>query len=114
MSQPEPDPKEHRRAQIRESVARHKERLRQMTALERLAYKHRASLGENCDPYTRPEWQQAEVLRVRLEDLIRDAGALHDEILGRLKRDGVDDPGLALLAAALATEAESRFSLKPF
>ena len=118
MSRPATYTPEERRArrleQIRASVARHAERLAEMTRLEQAAWKSRASLGEGFDPYTAEERAEAERLNARLAEIRRDAERLNKRLAERLTGAVREDPRLAPLLAEIATGGASRLTLPPF
>lgn len=110
----QPDPKEARRAQIRQAVARHKEKMDSLTRLEQLALRLKESLGENYDPYTPEERRVAERLSRSLDELAAEAEAFHDSLVGRLRREGEENPALLTLAEGLSLARGRRVTLEPF
>ena len=92
-----------RKAQIQSAVERNRAKLRAMTPLDAAAWKSRASLNGNADPYTPAEREIALALRERIASLEMEAEALHAAVLGRIA-NGVDrgDPEAASMAEAVS------------
>lgn len=111
-NQPE-DSLERRRASVRASVARHKERLGSLSPIEQAAWKARASLGEAFDPYTPAERSRLERIRRMQADLAKEVETLNATMLERYRHAIGDDPRLAVILAELEHGKELRVSLKP-
>lgn len=105
---------ERRRAGIRESVARHHARMISMTRLEKAAYKARASLGEELNPYTAEEAAAVASFQEQIRSLEASAERLNAQIQARLLRDIPGQPTLAPLLAELQNGNMVRIDLKPF
>lgn len=113
LPEPAKDAKEHRRAQVRASVARHAARLSQLSSLEQAAYKARASLGESFDPYTPEERHSLECIRRLQSELQEAAASLNAQMTRRLERDLAKNAALVVLLAELKSGSDVRVSLKP-
>lgn len=108
------DSKERRRATVRASVARHKERLSKMTRLEQAAWKARASLGESFDPYTPEERAEVEKIRRLTAELERAAESLNAKLRDRLAGASAEDPRLAALLGAVVGAESTKLLLPPY
>lgn len=104
---------ERRRERVRASVARHNERLSQMSSLEQVAWKARASLGEDFDPYTPEERERLEYIRKVRAALEAEADRLNQDITTRLRASLADNPSLAPLLTELEYGSTIRVALKP-
>ncbi len=87
--------------------------MKELTPLERLAWKQRGELGEPFDPYTAEERKLLQGLQRRQRDLEREAEALHRALVARLARDGEANPALRRLGAALELESMTRLEIHP-
>lgn len=97
----------------RENVARHKARMDALSPLERAAWKARAKLGENYDPYTPAERARLEKIRELTAALESEAEGLHADVTRRLEASVGDKPELAALLGALSTRKAKRIDLPP-
>lgn len=104
---------ERKRERVRASVARHAERLSAMSPLEQVAYKARASLGEDFDPYTPEERERLEYIRKVQRALEAEVARLNAKMKDRYKTAIVDQPKLAPILAELENGKEIRVQLKP-
>ncbi len=104
---------ERTRARVLLSVKKHAERLKNLSPLEQAAWKARATLGADFDPYTPEERERLEYIRKVRRALEAETDRLNAKISNRLRAAVVDNPGLAALLGELANGKEVRVSLKP-
>lgn len=94
-----------RKEQIKRNVQAARERLKAMTPLEGAFYGARKAIGEDLDPYTPEEREQALKIQTMMERLEQAAEALEARILRRLEREALSsEAGKAKLAAALSAK----------
>lgn len=103
-----------RRKTIRASVDRHNERMAAMTRLEQAAWMERKALGEDAQPYTPRELEEAEAIRAQTEALQARAKALNQTVAHRLEREAGRDEGKAALLTRFKTMRTVRVELTPF
>lgn len=108
-----PEAVEARRALVRESVARHKERQSSLSRLEQAAWKERATLGAQFDPYTPAEREKLARIRALQDELEKEAGELRQSVVARLGAAGAESP-LASLLERLESGKGLRIELAPF
>ncbi|MTE01241.1 hypothetical protein GIY56_13205 [Paracoccus sp. YIM 132242] len=108
------DPKNKRRAQIREAAGRHYERIREMTKLEQAALKERKLLGEEKSPYTEREAAEMIEIRKQMFRLQARAETLNRTILHRLGQEASRDEGKAALLARFEKMRGYRVDLPAF
>lgn len=102
-----------RREQVRLSRAKHAERLRQMTPLERAVWKERDRLGENFDPYTPEEREALERLKAVIRQAEDEAAQLHAQVCGRLEQESGDSPALREVLAGFREAPSVQILVKP-
>ena len=105
--------KERRRASVRASVAKHSERLASLSPIERAAWKARASLGEDYDPYTPAEREKLDEIRKLRAELETRALWLNEALRSRYRKSLADNPSLVALLAELEAGTEVRINLPP-
>lgn len=104
---------EERRRVIRESTARHKARMDELTRLEQAAWYQRGLFGDGT-PYLPAELKEAEALRAMTDELTRRAEALHGTVLHRLKREAATSEGKTALLERFEAMKDTRITIKPF